>query len=75
MVEAFTQQTGIAVQMQTGASGALLAKLQVEGERSPADVFITNYVGVLEEARQHGLLAPVTAPTLAQIAPRIPRCG
>ena len=69
VVEAFTEQTGIAVQLQTGASGALLAKLQVEGERSPADVFITNYVGVLEEARRHGLLAPVTVPTLAQIAP------
>ena len=69
VVEAFTKQTGIAVQVQTGASGALLAKLQVEGEHSPADVFITNYVGVLEEARRHGLLAPVTAPTLTQIAP------
>ena len=69
VLEAFTKQTGIAVQVQTGASGALLAKLQVEGERSPADVFITNYVGVLEEARRHGLLAPVTAPTLAQIPP------
>ena len=69
VVEAFTSQTGIEVQLQTGASGALLAKLQVEGERSPADVFITNYVGVLEEARRHDLLAPVSAPALAQIAP------
>lgn len=69
VVEAFTKQTGIQVRLQTGASGALLAKLRVEGERSPADVFITNYVGVLEEARQHGLLAPVTAPTLTEIAP------
>ncbi len=69
VLEAFTKQTGIAVQVQTGASGALLAKLRVEGERSPADVFITNYVGVLEEARRHGLLAPVIAPTLTQIAP------
>lgn len=67
VVEAFTEQTGIAVQLQTGASGALLAKLQAEGERSPADVFVTNYVGVLEEARRHGLLAPVTAPTLTRI--------
>ena len=69
VLEAFTKQTDIPVQVQTGASGALLAKLQVEGERSPADVFITNYVGVLEEARRHGLLAPVTAATLAQIPP------
>ena len=69
VIEAFTKQTGIEVRLQTGASGALLAKLQVEGERSPADVFITNYVGVLEEARRHGLLAPVTVPAVGGIAP------
>ena len=69
ILEAFRQQTGIDVRVQVGASGVLLAKLQVEGDRSPADVFITNYVGVLEEARRHGLLAPVTVPTLAEIAP------
>lgn len=69
IMEAFRQQTGIDVRVQVGASGALLAKLQVEGDRSPADVFITNYVGVLEEARQRGLLAPVTVPALAEIGP------
>ena len=69
IVEAFRLHTGIDVRVQVGASGALLAKLQVEGDRSPADVFITNYVGVLEEARRHGLLVPVTVPTLVDIAP------
>ena len=69
IIEAFQRQTGIDVRVQVGASGALLAKLQVEGDRSPADVFITNYVGVLEEARQHDLLAPVTVPSLVEIAP------
>ena len=69
VIEAFAKHTGIKVRLQTGASGALLAKLQVEGERSPADVFVTNYVGVLEEARRQGLLAPVTAPELSRIGP------
>ena len=69
VIEAFAKHTGIEVRLQTGASGALLAKLRVEGGRSPADVFITNYVGVLEEARRHGLLAPVTVPALSSIAP------
>ena len=68
VIEAFTNQTGIEVRLQTGTSGALLAKLQVEGERTPADVFITNSVGVLE-ARRHCLLAPVTVPALTRIAP------
>ncbi len=65
--EAFTKQTGIPVQMQTGKSAAILAKLRVERDKSPADIFITNYVGVLEEARKHDLLAPVTSPMVEQI--------
>ncbi len=67
VLQAFTEQTGIAVRMQTGSSAALLAKLREEGTRSPADVFITNYVGVLEEARKHDLLTPCTSPMVAQI--------
>jgi iron(III) transport system substrate-binding protein len=67
VLRAFTEQTGIAVRLQTAKSAALLAKLREEGDRSPADVFITNYVGVLEEARKHGLLTPCTSPIVQQI--------
>jgi iron(III) transport system substrate-binding protein len=67
VTNAFTAKTGIPVQVQTGFSAALLAKLQVEKDKSPADIFMTNYVGVLEEARAHELLAPVTSPLVEQI--------
>lgn len=67
ITSAFTDKTGVPVQVQTGSSAALLAKLRVEGGKSPADIFMTNYVGVLEEARAHDLLAPVTSPLVEQI--------
>lgn len=68
ILEAFTEHTGIPVRLQTATSAALLAKLREEGKRTPADVFITNYVGVLEEARRHDLLTPCTSPMVQQIA-------
>jgi iron(III) transport system substrate-binding protein len=68
IIEAFQQKTGIAVQYQTADSAALLAKLREEGEKTPADVFITNYAGVLEQARQDGLLRPFNSPLLQQIS-------
>lgn len=69
ITKAFTARTGIAVQFQTGKSAALLAKLRIEGAKSPADIFMTNYVGVLEEARKYALLEPVTSPLVEQIPP------
>ncbi len=69
VTKAFTQHTGIPVRLQTGSSAALLAKLRLEGNRSPADIFITNYVGVLEVARQRNLLVPVTSVMVQQISP------
>ena len=69
ILDAFTQLTGITVRLQTGRSAALLAKLREEGAHSPADVFITNYVGVLEEARKHELLTPCTSPLVTEIPP------
>lgn len=69
VLQAFTEQTSIAVRLQTATSAALLAKLREEGMHSPADVFITNYVGVLEEARKHGLLTPLASPMVQQVPP------
>ncbi|MGQ4810114.1 Iron deficiency-induced protein A [Candidatus Entotheonellaceae bacterium PAL068K] len=69
VLHAFSAQTGIRIRLQTATSAALLAKLREEGARSPADVFITNYVGVLEEARKYGLLTPCTSPMVSQVLP------
>ena len=74
VTKAFTDQTGIPVRVQTGQSTALLAKLRVEGDRSPADVLLTNYVGVLEQARGQGLLTAVTSSKVQDIPAEFRAC-
>lgn len=67
IVETFQRVTGIPVNYQIGRSGALLAKIREEGARTPADVFITIYAGVLEQARKAGLLMRYDSPSARQI--------
>ncbi|MDH5445255.1 MAG: extracellular solute-binding protein [Gammaproteobacteria bacterium] len=49
VVEAFTQQTGIKVVLHAGSSTALLNKLQLEGKRTKADIYISNDAGNLQK--------------------------
>lgn len=64
VLDAFQAESGINVQMLTADSTALINRLQMEGGRTPADVFITNDAGTLERARELGLLQPTTGPDL-----------
>ena len=59
VLDAFHDQTGIEVTMLTGGSTQLINRLQAEGPRTPADVFITNDAGTLERARELKLLRPL----------------
>ena len=70
VVKAFTGRTGIRVQSLVSNSGQLLARIREEGPRTPADVFMTNYAGVLERARIGGLLQAYDSPMLAHIPER-----
>ncbi len=65
----FTQQTGIEVKLLEGDSDALLARLEREGRRSPADVFITVDAGRLYQAEQRGVFQPVDSPVLNKQIP------
>jgi iron(III) transport system substrate-binding protein len=65
----FTAQTGIRVNLLEGDSDALLARLQREGRRSPADVLLTVDAGRLHRAQQMGLFQPVDSPVLRQRIP------
>ncbi len=49
VMEAFTRETGIKVALLEGSSTALLAKLQNEGNASPADLYISNDAGNLQK--------------------------
>ena len=67
--EAFTRETGITVNLIEGSGDELLARLQAEGARSPADVFITVDGGRLHRLVEADLLAPVQSATLTERVP------
>lgn len=59
LLDQFTQETGIAVNLVTAKGDALLTRLQREGRNSPADVLITTDAGRLYRAQEAGVLQPV----------------
>ncbi|REG81817.1 Fe(3+) ABC transporter substrate-binding protein [Marinomonas pollencensis] len=59
MLDRFTADTDIKVNLVTGSADALLRRLQVEGSASPADVFITVDAGRLYRAKKAGVLQPI----------------
>ncbi len=65
----FTKETGIMVNLITGSSDQLLRRLQVEGDASPADLFITVDAGRLHRAKEAGVLQPVESDVLNEKVP------
>ena len=69
LLERFTEQTAVTVNLVTGKADALLKRLELEGEASPADVLITVDVGRLHRARQAGVLQPIESDILTARIP------
>ena len=59
LADAFTRQSGIAVNLRSGNEAELANQLLQEGSSSPADVFYAGNPPPLEAVRAKGLLAPV----------------
>ena len=59
VVEAFTNKTGIKVVLHAGSSTALLNKLQLEGKRTSADIYISNDAGNLQKGSELNLFQPL----------------
>jgi iron(III) transport system substrate-binding protein len=55
LLDRFTAQTGIKVNMVTGKADALLKKLKSEGINSPADILLTTDAGRLHRAKAAGV--------------------
>ncbi len=70
LVKAFEKQTGITVEVRSGDEAELGDQIMQEGSSSPADVFYTENTPILEDLREHGLLAPVAPATLAAVPSR-----
>ncbi len=55
LLDKFTHETGIKVNLVTGKADALLKRLQMEGKNSPADLLITTDAGRLHRAKASGV--------------------
>ncbi len=67
LVAAFTKQTGIKVLVDSDDEDDLTARLELEGSRTPADVFYTENSNWLQQLDDAGLLAKVDPATLANV--------
>ncbi|RCU51026.1 iron ABC transporter substrate-binding protein [Corallincola holothuriorum] len=61
LLDEFTAETGIKVNLVTGKDDALITRLQKEGKRSPADLLITADAGRLYRAKQANLLQVINS--------------
>ncbi|MNH95263.1 Iron uptake protein A1 precursor [compost metagenome] len=67
---AFTKKTGIKVNEIKGTAEELVERLKREGTSSEADLFVTVDGGVLNYAKQNGVLQAITSPVIEQNVPK-----
>lgn len=69
LLDKFTEQTGVAVNLVTGKADALLKRLTSEGANSPADLLITTDAGRLHRAKEAGVTQPMSSEALSVSVP------
>ena len=69
LLEAFTADTGIQVNIISSKADALLKRIQSEGINSPADVLLTTDAGRLWRAKQADIFTPVDSTLLNEAIP------
>ena len=73
ILDVFSEQSGIKVNLVTAKADALIERLQRESEDSLADVLLTVDVARLHRAKQAGLLQSIKSETLTEIVPPVYR--
>lgn len=68
LLKAFTEQSGIKTNVVFAKDG-LVERLAAEGKNSPADLLLTNESGLLIQAREAGVTAPVKSAALEVAIP------
>lgn len=69
LFDAYSEKTGVKIKYITDNAAPLLARLQAEGENSPADMLITVDAGNLWQAAEKGVLATVKSEILENNIP------
>lgn len=69
LLDRFSEASGIRVNLVTGKADALVARLELEGANSPADVLITTDAGRLHRAKAANLLQKISSETLEGAIP------
>lgn len=69
LYEAFTEETGIRVNLLEGKPDELIERIKSEGEQSPADVFVAVDAGRLWRAQEADIFQPVESEVLAETVP------
>ena len=69
ILERFTEETGVPVEVRYGESAELLATIAEEGENSPADLYFSQDAGSLGAAENEGLLAELPKKLLSEVDP------
>ena len=69
LIEAYAEETGVKIQLTTGKTAALLARLKSEGKATPADILITVDGGNLWNASESDVLLPLESEALFNSIP------
>lgn len=69
LLDRYTEQTGVKIELVTDKTGPLMARLQAEGKNTPADMLLTVDAGNLWQAAEQGLLQPVSSTILEANVP------
>lgn len=69
LLDKYTEKTGVKIELVTDKAGPLMARLEAEGQNTPADMLLTVDAGNLWQAAQQGLLQPVASTVLESNVP------
>ncbi len=69
LLDQFTKETGIEVNLVTGKADTLLKRLEVEGKNTPADILLTVDVARLVRAKEKGLFQVIYSDALEKAIP------
>jgi iron(III) transport system substrate-binding protein len=70
LLERFTEETGVVLEVRYGESPEMAATILTEGDRSPADVFLAQDPGSIGLVSLEGLFQPLPEEMMARVDPR-----